>query len=85
MNPERFANAPSGWSLLNIVQRGTTQQWQELYELCHDLNMASQLAAILPLRDPDLMPSARLWKFLLEDLHPQLKIELNENQRDIGV
>ena len=47
--------------------------------------MASQLAAILPLRDPDLMPSARLWKFLLEDLHPQLQIELNENQRDIGV
>ena len=36
---------------------------------------------------PDLLPSARLWKFLLEDLPPQLKlsIELRPEERSIGV
>jgi hypothetical protein len=38
------------------------------------------VAAVLPLRDPDLLPSARLWKFLLEELHPglELSIQLHE-------
>ena len=30
-------------------------------------------------------PSARLWKFLLEDLHPGLEVSLDETRRDLGV
>ena len=48
--------------------------------------MAQKVASTLPMRDPDLMPSAQLWKFLLEDLHPglNLKIDLRIDQRSIG-
>ena len=85
MNAERFTTSPTALSLLNIVQRGGTEQWQQLYEQCRDLRVATQLASVLPMRDPDLMASARLWRFLLEELHPGLKIDLRENQRNIGV
>ena len=79
MNPERFTNGPTALSLLNIVQRGSTEQWQTLYEQCHEWSVAHQLAEVLPLRDPDLMASARLWRFLLQDLHPDLRIDLRED------
>ena len=85
MNPERFTTGATALSLLNIVQRGSTEQWQALYEQCHDLAVARQLAQVLPLRDPDLLASARLWRFLLQDLHPDLPIDLRENHRDAGV
>ena len=85
MNPERSTIGPTALSLLNIVQRGSTEQWQDLYEKCRDLRVASQLAEVLPLRDPDLLPSARLWQFLLQDLHPQLKIDLQEDRCETGV
>jgi len=31
------------------------------------------------------MASARLWKYLLEDMHPDLPIDLQLERRDIGV
>ena len=85
MNAERSTIGLTALSLLNIVQRGSTEQWQALYERCRDLRVARQLAEVLPLRDPDLMASARLWRFLLLDLHPDLEIDLKESHRDIGV
>ena len=85
MNAERSTVKPTALSLLNIVQRGSTAQWQAPYEQCHDLRVARQLAEALALRDPDLMASARLWRFLLLDLHPGLEINLKESHRDIGV
>lgn len=87
MNPERSTDRPGAWSLLNIVQRGSTEQWRELYARCRrDPAVARALAEILPLRDPDLMASARLWKWLLEDLSEgTLQIDLHEQDRDIGV
>jgi len=87
MNPERSTEHPSALSLLNIVQRGSTAEWRELYERCRrEPNVARELAAVLPMRDPDLMSSARLWKFLLEDISGgELRIDLHEEDRDIGV
>jgi hypothetical protein len=85
MNPSRSTNIPTPLDWLNIIQRGGTEDWKRLYQLCHDENVARQVADILRLRDPDLMASARLWKFLLEDLHPGLRVELDENRRRIGV
>ena len=85
MNPDRFTTRPTALSLLNIVQRGSTEQWQALYEQCHDPAVARELAQVLPLRDPDLMASARLWQFLLQNLHPDLRIDLRESHRDSGV
>ena len=85
MNAERSATKPTALSLLNIVQRGSTEQWQVLYEQCRDLRVARELAEVLAMRDPDLMASARLWRFLLLDLHPGLEIDLKESHRDIGV
>ena len=87
MNPERSTEHPSALSLLNIVQRGSTAQWRELYQRCRrEPRLARDLANVLPMRDPDLMASARLWKFLLEDLSGgELRIDLHEKDRRIGV
>ena len=87
MNPERSTEHPSALSLLNIVQRGSTAQWRELYQRCRrEPSVARELADILPMRDPDLLSSARLWKFLLEDLSDgELLIDLREGNREVGV
>jgi hypothetical protein len=85
MNPNRNTEGFTSLSYLNMIQRGGTEDWKGLYRLCQDLSVAKAVAAILPLRDPDLMASARLWKFLLEDLHPGLKIDLQPDRRSTGV
>lgn len=84
MNPSRSTNTPTPLDWLNIIQRGGTEDWKRLYQLCRDKGVAGQVAGILRLRDPDLLASARLWKFLLEDLHPGLRVELDEARRGIG-
>lgn len=85
MNPARSTNIATALDWLNIIQRGGTEDWKQLYRLCHDPRVARQVAEVLRQRDPDLLASARLWKFLLEDLHPGLEVELDENRRSIGV
>lgn len=85
MNPNRSTNGDSALRWLNIVQRGGTREWIELYRACQDFGTASEVAKSLAWRDPDLMPSARVWKHLLEDLHPGLAIDLREEANDIGV
>ena len=87
MNPNRSTKSFSPLSWLNLIQRGGTEDWKRLYRQCHDPEVAAQVAAVLPLRDPDLFPAAALWKFLLEDLHPNLRdqIDLRPEKRDIGV
>lgn len=83
----RNTNFLSPLTYLDWIQRGSTEDWRRLYKLCEDSEIARQVAAVLPLRDPDLLPSARLWKFLLEDLHPELglAIDLRAEARAIGV
>jgi hypothetical protein len=85
MNPNRSTDAFSPLAYLNWIQRGSTEDWKKLYKLCADHAVAETVAAVLVQRDPDLMASARLWKFLLEDLHPDLHIDLHPEKRDIGV
>jgi len=85
MNPNRSARGDSGLRWLNIVQRGGTEDWRALYRVCAELDVARQVAASLRWRDPDLRPSARLWKFLLEDLHPELEVDLPDDDVSIGV
>lgn len=85
MNPSRSTNTATPLDWLNIIQRGGTEDWKRLYQLCRDAAVARQVADVLRLRDPDLLASARLWKFLLEDLHPGLRVELDEARRNIGV
>lgn len=80
MNPHRSTDGPSPLGWLNIIQRGGTADWQELYARCADREFAAQVASMLRFRDPDLMASARLWKFLLEDLHPGLMADLREDE-----
>jgi hypothetical protein len=85
VNSSRSTNTATPLDWLNIIQRGGTEDWKRLYQLCRDEGVACQVADMLRLRDPDLLASARLWKFLLEDLHPGLRVELDENRRSIGV
>ena len=87
MNANRSTNGFTPLTYLNWIQRGSTEDWKRLYRLCKDPQVARTVAAILPMRDPDLLASARLWKFLLEDLHPDLHlaIDLHPADREIGV
>ncbi len=80
MNPDRSTNVRTAWRWLNIVQRGDTEAWRQLYRLCRDRTVAEEAARALAWRDPDLMASARLWAFLLEDLWPDLRIDLREDR-----
>jgi hypothetical protein len=86
MDPDRSTRGDSALRWLNVMQRGGTEDWKRLYALCRDPAQARAVAQSLAWRDPDLMPSARLWKFLLEDLHPglDLGIDLKEQQTAVG-
>ncbi len=84
MAANRSTDHDSALRWLNIVQRGGTEDWQALYRECQDHEMARQVAASLAWRDPDLLPSARLWKFLIEDLHPDIHIDLHEIDTQTG-
>ena len=83
MNPNRSTNGFTPLAYLNWIQRGSTADWKHLYALCHDPEIARVVAAMLPMRDPDLMASARLWKFLLEDLHPDLNLSIDLREDSI--
>ena len=73
--------------VVTLRLQGSTDDWRKLYQLCKDPAVARDAAAMLSQRDPDLMALARLWKFLLEDLHPDLdlRIDLREAQRELAV
>ena len=83
----RNTNVVSALTYLDWIQRGGTEDWRRLYRLCKDPQVAQRVATVLPLRDPDLLPSALLWKFLLEDLHPELDlaIDLKPEEQAVGV
>ena len=87
MSQARITKVVSALTYLDWIQRGSTEDWRRLYKLCKDPKVAQQVAAVLPLRDPDLLPSALLWKFLLEDLHPELglAIDLRPEKKAVGV
>jgi hypothetical protein len=84
MNPSRGTHCPTALDWLNLIQRGSTEDWKRLYALCRDPQIAREVASVLRLRDPDLLASARLWKFLIEDLHPGLRVEWDEERRNPG-
>jgi hypothetical protein len=85
MNPARSTNTGTALDWLNLIQRGGTEDWKRVYEHCRDPQVALEVASALRMRDPDLIASARLWKFLIEDLHPDIHVELDERRREIGV
>ena len=84
MNQNRSTTGFTALTYLNWIQRGSTKDWIQLYALSMDPHVARAVAAVLPLRDPDLLASARLWKFLLEDLHPELNLEIDLNEQSIA-
>jgi hypothetical protein len=83
MNPNRSTTRFTPLAYLNWIQRGGTDDWKRLYALCKDPGVACAVAAVLPQRDPDLLPSARLWKFLLEDLHPGLDLSIQLDEQSV--
>jgi len=81
----RSTNTPTPLDWLSIIQRGGTEDWKRLYALCRDEQVAREVAIVLRLRDPDLLASARLWRFLIQDMHPGLRVDWDEERREIGV
>jgi hypothetical protein len=82
MDPNRSTDGDSALRWINIVQRGSTDDWKSLYRLCRNIETARQVGGTLAWSDPDLLPSSRLWEFLLKDLHPNLEINLPETSAD---
>ncbi len=82
MNFDRSTQVPSPLRWLNVVERGGTEDWRDLYRRCRDRQFAEQLAALLSRSDPAIRPAARLWQFLLEDLHPGLRVRLPEEDTE---
>lgn len=80
MDPNRSTTCFTPLAYLNWIQRGGTDDWKRLYALCKDPAVAS----VLPLRDPDLLPSARLWKFLLEEPHPDLELSIDLHEQSLS-
>ena len=87
MTQIRNTNVVSALTYLDWIQRGSTEDWRRLYQLCKDPRGPRRVAAVLAKRDPDLLPSALLWKFLLDDLHPELdlEIDLKPEEQAVGV
>lgn len=77
MNPNRSTDGFTPLAYLNWIERGGTEDWRRLYRLCHDGAVAQTVAALLPTGDPDMLPCLSLWKFLIEDLHPQIRVSLD--------
>lgn len=73
MNHDRSTVGFTPLHWLNVIQRGGTDDWRNLYLQCQDQAFAEEIALLLNLADPDCAPAARLWQWLLEDLHPNLK------------
>lgn len=81
MNFDRSTTAASPLRWLNVIQRGGTDDWRDLYRRCRERDFATQVVALLRSSDPDSQPSARLWAFLLQDLHPDLLVALPDPGR----
>lgn len=78
MNFDRSTTVASPLRWLNVIARGGTDDWRDLYRRCRERGFATHVAALLRMSDPDSLPSARLWAFLLRDLHPELTITIPE-------
>lgn len=82
MNPYRSADPvpgtkiPHSLALLNLVQRGGTQEWKTLFQACRaDLEWRQAVAKAMPMVDPDLVASYHLWKSILQEIDPHLQID----------
>jgi hypothetical protein len=52
MNPNRSTAGFTPLAYLNWIQRGSTEDWKRLYQLCRDPAVARAVASVLPQRDP---------------------------------
>ena len=75
MNPNRATHEPSPLAYLNLIQRGTEQQWAELFALCQrDAQVRSQVIDMLAYGDPYQRPTLELWADMLG-----VNLKLNAN------
>jgi hypothetical protein len=72
MNFDRSTDGFSPLHWLNVIQRGGTTDWRRLYASCQDRAFAREIASMLARPDPDSAPACRLWRWLINDLHPGL-------------
>lgn len=65
MDFSRSTTKPTGMDLLNIVQRGGTNDWRNLYrQMREDPSLAEEVRRLLPLVDPDCRGFAVLFEYL---------------------
>jgi hypothetical protein len=62
-DPDRSTDGPTQLRLLNIVCRGSANEWRQLFADC---KRSATIRAVLPMVEPELAGAARLWDLLLK-------------------
>ncbi len=65
--------------LLEIALRSSGDDWGQLQELCADRTTAERLARALEQSASRQSEAAKSWAFVLEEMHPGLKVTLPSN------
>ena len=69
MNPSRSTSRPTFLDLVNLLGRGGTDDWRQIYQHAKkDPELQKDIEAAIPLIDPDLGSAAPLWTFLLSHI-----------------
>jgi hypothetical protein len=65
------ANGLTLTELANIIGRGGTEDWRELYaRALHSQRLRQKIRACLPLVDPEIGDSRKLWQLILDTMPP---------------
>lgn len=79
MNFSRSTTSSGFLTLVNIMSRGGTEDWQLLYDKAKgDPALRADLRAALPLVDPEVGEGRALWAYLLDRLDRVVSIDASE-------
>lgn len=71
MSAARATTASSFLDLVDVLSRGGTDEWRDLYRRAAvEMRLRDEIRAALPLVDPELGAARELWEYLLTTLPP---------------
>jgi hypothetical protein len=67
MRASRITTEPGFLDLVDVLGRGSTEDWRALYQRAlSDASLRAEIRSALPLVDPEVGSGKELWSFLLE-------------------
>jgi hypothetical protein len=75
MRTQRISNEPGFWDLVDLLGRGGTDDWRDLFQrAAADPAFREEIRAALQLVDPELGAAKELWRFLIEHLEERVEL-----------